>query len=39
MPPPVVHAGLETLSTIIRAQGERAGSRFIEFFIATIPQP
>ena len=35
-PPALVRAGLETLPTIIRAQGERAGRRFIEFFTATI---
>jgi hypothetical protein len=29
-------AGLETLPAIIRAQGERASRRFIEFFTATI---
>jgi hypothetical protein len=32
----LVRAGLETLPTIIRAQGERASRRFIEFFTATI---
>jgi integrase/recombinase XerD len=31
-----VRAGLESLPAIIRAQGERAGRRFIEFFTATI---
>jgi hypothetical protein len=37
IPPPVlVRAGLETLPAIIRAQGERASRRFIEFFTATI---
>jgi hypothetical protein len=35
-PPALVRAGLETLPAIIRAQGERAGRRFIEFFTATI---
>jgi hypothetical protein len=30
-------AGLEKLPAIIRAQGERAGRRFIEFFTVTIP--
>jgi hypothetical protein len=35
-PPALVRAGLETLPTIIRAQGERARHRFIEFFTATI---
>jgi hypothetical protein len=29
-------AGLESLPAIIRAQGERAGPRFIEFFTASI---
>jgi hypothetical protein len=32
----LVRAGLETLSAIIRAQGERASRRFIEFFTASI---
>jgi integrase/recombinase XerD len=35
-PPALVRAGLETLPVIIRAQGERASRRFIEFFTATI---
>jgi integrase/recombinase XerD len=35
-PPALVRAGLETLPTIIRAEGERASRRFIEFFTATI---
>ena len=35
-PPALVRAGLESLPAIIRAQGERAGRRFIEFFTATI---
>src|SRR5256886_4510292 len=35
-PPALIRAGLETLPTIIRAQGERASRRFIEFFTATI---
>src|SRR5215831_18640572 len=35
-PPALVRAGLETLPAIIRAQGERASHRFIEFFTATI---
>ena len=34
-PPALVRAGLEVL-VIIRAQGERASRRFIEFFTATI---
>jgi site-specific recombinase XerD len=34
--PALARAGLETLPTIIRAQGERAGRRFIEFFTAAI---
>ena len=36
VPPALVRAGLETLPTIIRVQGERASRRFIEFFTATI---
>ena len=37
MPPPAfVRAGLDALSAIIRAQGERASRRFIEFFTANI---
>src|ERR1700746_752227 len=35
-PPALVRAGLETLPVIIRAQGERASRRFIEFFTASI---
>jgi integrase/recombinase XerD len=35
-PPTLVRVGLETLPVIIRAQGERASRRFIEFFTATI---
>jgi hypothetical protein len=35
-PPALVRAGLETLPTIIRAEGERASRRFIEFLTATI---
>jgi hypothetical protein len=35
-PPALVRAGLEGLPAIIRAQGEHAGRRFIEFFTATI---
>src|SRR5437764_4548075 len=35
-PPALVRAGLEALPAIIRAQGERASRRFIEFFTATI---
>jgi site-specific recombinase XerD len=35
-PPALVRAGLETLPTIIRGQGERASRRFIEFFTASI---
>jgi len=37
LPPALVRPGLETLPAIIRAQGQRAGRRFIEFFTATIP--
>src|SRR5215470_3092069 len=35
-PPALVRAGLESLPVIIRAQGERASRRFIEFFTASI---
>jgi integrase/recombinase XerD len=35
-PPALVRAGLETLPVIIRAKGERASRRFIEFFTASI---
>ena len=35
-PPALVRAGLDALPTIIRAQGERASRRFIEFFTANI---
>src|ERR1700756_1591883 len=35
-PPALVRAGLEALPAIIRAQGERASRRFIEFFTASI---
>lgn len=35
-PPALVRAGLDALPTIIRARGERASRRFIEFFTATI---
>jgi site-specific recombinase XerD len=35
-PPALIRAGLETLSPIIRAQGERTSRRFIEFFTASI---
>jgi hypothetical protein len=38
-PPALVRAGLETLPAIIRAQGDRASRRFIEFFTADHPQP
>src|ERR1700741_5527143 len=34
--PALVRAGMDALPAIIRAQGERAGRRFIEFFTATI---
>ncbi len=36
-PPALVRAGLEMLPAAIRAEGERAGRRFIEFF--TAPRP
>jgi hypothetical protein len=35
-PPALVRAGLEALSGIIRARGERASRRFIEFFTASF---
>ena len=35
-PRALVRAGLEALPSIIRAQGERASRRFIEFFTANI---
>jgi integrase/recombinase XerD len=35
-PPALVRAGLEALPAMIRAQGERASRRFIEFFTANI---
>ena len=35
-PPALIRAGLEALPSIIRAQGERASRRFIEFFTASI---
>src|SRR5260370_33452158 len=35
-PPALIHTGLEALPSIIRAQGERASRRFIEFFTANI---
>jgi hypothetical protein len=35
-PPALVRAGLDVLPAIVRAQGERASHRFIEFFTATI---
>jgi site-specific recombinase XerD len=35
-PPALIRAGLEALPAIIRARGERASHRFIEFFTATI---
>jgi hypothetical protein len=35
-PPALVRAGLEALPAIIRARGERASRRFIEFFTASI---
>jgi hypothetical protein len=37
VPPPVlIRAGLDALPSFIRAQGERASRRFIEFFTANI---
>ena len=35
-PPALIRAGLDALPAIVRAQGERASRRFIEFFTATI---
>jgi hypothetical protein len=35
-PPALVRAGLDALPTIIRAKGERASRRFLEFFTANI---
>jgi site-specific recombinase XerD len=35
-PPALIRAGLEALPAIIRARGERASRRFIEFFTASI---
>src|SRR6266849_2688061 len=35
-PPALIHAGIEALPAIVRAQGERASRRFIEFFTASI---
>ena len=35
-PPALIRAGIEALPSIIRAQGERASRRFIEFFTASI---
>jgi integrase/recombinase XerD len=35
-PPALIRAGLDALPAIIRAQGERASRRFIEFFTANI---
>jgi hypothetical protein len=35
-PPALIRAGMDALPSIIRAQGERASRRFIEFFTANI---
>src|SRR5229473_335106 len=35
-PPAPIHAGMEALPAIVRAGGERASRRFIEFFTASI---
>jgi integrase/recombinase XerD len=35
-PPALIRAGIEALPPIVRAQGERASRRFIEFFTANI---
>jgi hypothetical protein len=34
--PALLRAGIEALPAIVRAQGEHASRRFIEFFTATI---
>jgi hypothetical protein len=36
-PPGLIRAGLDALPAMVRAQGERASCRFIEFFTASIP--
>jgi hypothetical protein len=38
-PPALIRAGLDALPAIIRARGERASRRFIEFFTANIRNP
>jgi hypothetical protein len=35
-PPALIRAGLDALPSIIRARGERANRRFIEFFTANV---
>ena len=35
-PPAPIHAGIEALPAVVRARGERASRRFIEFFTASI---
>jgi site-specific recombinase XerD len=35
-PPALIRAGIEALPAIVRAQGDRASRRFIEFFTASI---
>ena len=35
-PPALIHAGMEAPPAIVRARGERASRRFIEFFTASI---
>ena len=35
-PPALIRAGLEALPALVRAEGERASRRFIEFFTASI---
>src|ERR1700726_4295620 len=35
-PPALIRAGLDALPFIVRAEGERASRRFIEFFTASI---
>jgi hypothetical protein len=38
-PPALIRAGLDALPAIIRARGERASRRLIEFFTANIRNP
>jgi hypothetical protein len=38
-PPALIRAGLDALPAIIRARGERASRRLIEFFTVNIRNP